>query len=80
MLPFPVLGVLHGQAELEKDVKFSRDKTTVRLGSGIAIAIPGEEIYDVLINNRDLRLHRTELLDQRKNGEIPGASPHSNEA
>jgi hypothetical protein len=33
-LPYLVLGLIHGNLEYDKEVKFSRERTTVRLGSG----------------------------------------------
>ncbi len=63
MMPYLLLGLIHGTLEYDKEVKFSREKTSLRLGSGIAVAIPGESIREVLMNNVDLKLQRLELLD-----------------
>lgn len=68
MLEYLVLGLLHGPVELEKDVVFIRDTATIRLGSGIAVAIPGEASCELLTDHPELRVHRAELLDQRKRG------------
>lgn len=70
MLEYLVLGLLHGQVKHEKDVRFSREKSTIWLGSGITI--PGEAIYELLTHNPDLTVHRAELLDRRKDGQQPG--------
>jgi hypothetical protein len=64
MIPYLLLGLIHGTLEHDKEVKFSRERATVRLGSGIAVAIPGESIREVLMNNPDLKLQRLESLEQ----------------
>jgi hypothetical protein len=68
MLPYLVLGVLHGPVEREKNEKVGREDLTVRLGSGIAIAIPGEAVYDLLMNDPTLKVQRLELLEQKRQG------------
>lgn len=67
MMQFLVLGLVHGQLESEKEVRFSREKTTIKLGAGISVVILGEDIYEVIMNNSDLRIQRAELLEQAKN-------------
>jgi hypothetical protein len=79
MLPFLVLGLVHGEVESQKDVHFTREKTTIRLGSGVSVAIPGEDIYDVLMNNTELAIERAEFLEQAKNEIHAIATPHSND-
>jgi len=71
MLPYLLLGLIHGTLEYDKEVKFSRERTIVRLGSGIAVAIPAESIREVLMNNRDLKQQRLELLEQIKSEKKP---------
>lgn len=80
LTPFLLLGLLHGGLDTEKEVRFSREKTTVKLGLGMAVAIPGEDIYEVLMNNSDLTIQRAELLEQYKTEKRkPIATPHSND-
>jgi hypothetical protein len=65
-LPYLVLGLIHGTLETDKEVHFSREVKTVKLGSGIAVVIPGESIREVLMNNGDLKIQRLELHEKIK--------------
>jgi len=66
LMPYLLLGLVHGGLEIDKEVKFSREKTTIKLGSGIAVAIPGEAIREVLMDNNDLKVHRMEMAEKNK--------------
>jgi hypothetical protein len=70
-LPYLLLGLIHGTLEYDKEVKFSRERTTVRLGSGIAVAIPGESIRELLMNNSEFKIQRLELHEQIKSQKKP---------
>jgi hypothetical protein len=77
MLPYLVIGLVHGTLELDKDIHFSGDVKTVKIGSGIALAIPGESIREVLMNNTELCIQRAELLERQREKEKPVATPDS---
>jgi hypothetical protein len=79
MAQFLVLGLVHGLLLSEREVKFSRETMTIKLGAGISVAIPGEDIYEVIVNNGDLRIQRAELLEQAraKAGKTAAATPSS---
>jgi hypothetical protein len=79
MIPYLLLGLVHGGLEIDKEVKFSRERATVKLGSGIAVGIPAESIREVLMNDPELKLQRMELYEQIKEDKKPLAEPHSNE-
>jgi hypothetical protein len=76
LLPYLLLGLIHGTLEYNTEVKFSRERTTIRLGSGIVVAIPAESIREVLMNNPDLKAQRLELHEQVKSEKKPIATPH----
>jgi hypothetical protein len=77
--PYLILGLVHGNLEYDKEVKFNRDRATVRLGSGIVVAIPGESIREVLMNHPDLVTQRLEMLEQVETEKKPIATPHSSD-
>lgn len=82
LTPYIVLGLVHGALEEEEDAKVGRNRSieSIKLGMGIAVAIPGEDIYEVLMNNPDFRIHRAELLEHAKSeARKPIATPHSDE-
>jgi len=79
LLPYLLPGLVHGSLEYDKEVKFSREHTTVRLGSGIVVAIPGESIRTVLMDDPELRIQRMELFELAKLERKPVATPRSNE-
>jgi hypothetical protein len=64
MMSFVLLGLIHGGLEIDKEVKFDRDTSTIKLGSGIAVAIPGETIHELLMESSDLKIQRMEMLEQ----------------
>lgn len=78
-LPYLLLGLVHGGLDYDKEIAFIRERTTVKIGSGIAVAIPGESIREVLMNNPDLILQRMELYEESKTEKKPLATPHSSE-
>lgn len=75
MIPFFVLGLVHGQIDLDLEVKFSREKSSVRLGSGISIVLPGEAIYELLMNDPYLSFQRAELLERTEAEKVPLPTP-----
>ena len=75
LLPFLVLGVFHGPVELETDEDFSLGEVIVRVGSGIAIVIPGEAVYDLLMNDPKLKVQRLELLEKKLAAPSTGTEP-----
>jgi len=76
MIPFLVLGLVHGLLLSEREVKFSRETMVIKLGAGISVAIPGEDIYEVIMNNGDLRIQRAELLEQARAEAERDRTPH----
>jgi hypothetical protein len=63
MMPFRVLGLVHGAVEYEDKVRFKREEKELRFHSGITVVVLASAIYEVLMQE-DLRAQRECILKQ----------------